>query len=210
MAVSGDQVFRIIMGCRLLGQQCLNTGYFITPSAGFSTANEVDICRAFWDAYESGIRSITGNDSGMVFEYVSLDRLNSDMVDARYDVPLTESLPNGGSFGQPMPPYTAFAVSLTPTTNFFRRGKKRIGGVCEGQQTGGEIDTSVVTAVSVAMQPWVAFPVTDGGTSLLVSGRLIRTSAEGSVPPPYYGEIVSVQVSRYLSTQNTRKYLRGT
>jgi hypothetical protein len=112
-----------------------------------------------------------------------------------------------------MPPYEVFVIRLFRTSKETRSGWKRICGVSEEDQSGGQLETAVQTELANLAARFDSNFTLTGGT---VNPVIVRKTY--SLPPVEELQDPSLWIVNFisdaqgqvqLSTQNTRKFGRG-
>lgn len=211
MTVFGGEIVRITDRQTLFGQEVLNV-YWYEMATDFGGATALEIAENWWTAMGTYIRAVQHT----ALNHVSI---TAESIDGSMDF-ATYTIPAGGEngaigTGDCMPPFTTFSITLVPENRSVRPGGKRIAGVPEGVvATGGVVDSGVMADLIIlademadqlnfllALDAYVPVivgfphPVSPTGRPARLSRVEVRV-ASGSVSP-------------YVSTQNTRKYGRG-
>jgi len=211
MTIFGGEVVRITDRQTLFGQEVLNV-YWYQLATDFIGATALEIAENWWGELGTHIRAVQHTACNHIS--VTVESIDGSMDFATY------TIPGGGEngaigTGDCMPPFTTFSITLVPENRSVRPGGKRIAGVPEGVvATGGVVDSGVMADL-ITLADWMATQLnflleTDAYIPVIVGfphpasptgrpARLDRVEVR----------IASASVSPYVSTQNTRKYGRG-
>lgn len=204
MAISVSSVLQFKFFQRYLDQQVLNVQYYrvLALSPGVTTLNGfAEPIALLWQESLAGFQS-----SALTYLRGELFEVNGILFN-QYNFPAGTTGEATGSDN--MPPYVCYAIRQNRQTRLTRNGQKRIAGVLEGAQSNGQITNAQALALELATQTIFNgnMEITDSFGSGL--GMTLEPIIWGGNDPAYptgkFNSIVSLSVSRYLTTQNTRK-----
>lgn len=212
MAILGGEIIKITDRQTLFGQEVLNVYWYqIATDLGGATAAE--IAEQWWGSLGEEIRAV---------QHTSLNHIDVtvESIDGSRDFG-TFTIPGGGEngaigTGDCMPPFTTWSFTLIPENRLVRPGGKRIAGVPELEVASGGVVGSSITPTLIELAEEMArqlnYLSTLDALIPVVVGFPHPASPTGRPARLDRVEIrvASVQVSPYVSTQNTRKYGRGT
>lgn len=194
----GD-LYRVIDHQSFDGQEVLNVYHYVQTD-GAGAADE--LLTAFNEDMIPSIRAVQNTS----LTHTLLEAINLDN-DADFGSMALTSSNAGTRAGESLPVFTCWAFRYNRATRAVRNGQKRICGPNEGDQSGGDAISAMLTPLN-ALAGAMEDPVTETVTSSSWKPVIVRTTGT-SAPFTYTSfDISSVQYVR-ISTQNTRKRGRG-
>lgn len=183
--------------------------YQVITTAPTITAAHVG--EAWWNNVKTVLRGIIPTSVPGYYRSVEVRELNNiEGAIGIYGIPAgeqagTRSATGGGDI---MPPYVAVAARLNVGTRATRPGQKRFGGVLEGDNVNGQVQTALKNAVDTAMAHMIqTLTLGSPAAAMTLLPIVCRKDSQGFVTA--FQNIESWNVNQYLSTQNTRKFQRG-
>lgn len=183
--------------------------YEVTTTSPTITAAHV--AEGWWNHVKTVLRGIIPTTVTGYYRSVEVRELNNVAgAIGIYGIPSgeqagTRSATGGGDI---MPPYVAAAVRLNVGTRSTRPGQKRFGGVLEGDNVNGQLQTALKNAIDTAMNTMISSMTLGAPAATMTLKPIVcRKDATGFVTA--FQNIESWNVNQYLSTQNTRKFQRG-
>lgn len=134
-------------------------------------------------------------------------------AEADYAIPTGDQV--GENTAECLPPSAAYSIRFTRPSNQFRHGFKRFAGVPEDKQSAGYVGSSAMAVLdSVGNGLLDGFNPYDSSNAprvlVTLTYVLQRAVVNGvSLTTPVYGRPIGKVVSPAVSSQNTRKYGRG-
>lgn len=197
----GD-VLRVTACGKVLGEQMCNVIYLVVATwTGETTPQEA--FEAWVLGYMEDAARLQTSDAEWNFASFSNVTTDQNYGDFVVEPPIV-----GDSEDHCMPPYVALSFRQNRNTKATRHGYKRISGLPESAQSNGilTLDPTYQSAVS-QFAATVGLPVGGPGWSFrpVIAGR----TPSGGVDFARINSVASVSPQPELTTQNTRKYGRG-
>lgn len=135
------------------------------------------------------------------FQSIRIDGITNPILFA--EVPWTGG---GGVTGEAMPPFVAYSIRLLRGNKTTRMGFKRVPGVVENANQGGNItDTYLVDVELLASKFGLPADFSDVVGSVRVEPVIVGRKRDGRFDTTRVQSVKGYQVVRTLTTQNTRK-----
>lgn len=211
MTILGGEILRVIDKQTLFGQQVLNV-YYYEVGTDLGGTTPLEIAEGWWDSIEEALRACQHEELNHV--EVTVESLDGSHDFGTFTIPI--GMGEGTRTGTDcMPPFASFGLKMIPQNRQVRPGSKRIAGVDEDVvDNGGVVSTGMIALLQTfadiisAPIPFVGFldtivPVVVGFPHpASPTGRPARLDRV-AIP------VTATSVSTYVTTQNTRKYGRG-
>lgn len=207
MALPSGGLVRITVNQTQQLQQVRNVFWYRAEDAVGGDA-AVGIGETFWNHVQAQWRAFVPTLASLTFESVDVRFMDGDEDYGTYLVP--EAQRNGTrspAGSQLLPVFCAANITLNPANRQVRPGSKRIGGLLEVDNNANNVESSALTLLQNLAARF---------TQQIVSGVFLDTLTPVVVglptetrPGRLLVPIVSAQVSRTLTTQNSRKLGRG-
>lgn len=210
MAITLGSLVEILMVGNIPSGQVMNAWQYSVDGSAF-LVEPVQIAEAWWNHVKATYRAIPVVGYTEAFLTVLLRELNNPAGDyAEYAVPIgeragTRSATAQGSFLQP---YAAVGARLTVGTRITRPGQKRFWGFEEGDQQNGVVEATPLAAVNAHMAVMTEPMILGAPAATIVLNPIVtKRDAQGEVTAnqPVLGWVTN----GYMTTQNSRKYGRG-
>lgn len=188
-----------INGCQsLFGQQVCNVFYYVV---GTWTGNSSlqDVADKFKDEVINRIKTVQSN--ALTWEAIKIDNITDGVEFYEEGI----DIQGDGAGSPPLPSYVALGVKMGRKTKLTRNGSKRIAGLKEDDVQDNEHVLSVgeqaniTLAVSAQLED--AQPAVNFGLEPVIVGR----NSDGTYDLNRVNGISSVQLSSFITTQNSRK-----
>lgn len=210
MAITAAHLKIAIRG-RFLAQQVEVVQWYRPTGAAFLTATPDGVGEAFWNDIKTVWRGLFVESVALLTESIFVSEPGSSGAYGEYPVPTAEQqgtrvISTPGSF---MPPYTAIGVRLTVGTRTTRPGQKRFWGMVEADNSDGIAGSNLYDATEAAAEKFssvitLGAPVATG----TLTPEIVRINrATGDIVA--YQDVTGFLVNTELTTQNSRKFGRG-
>jgi len=152
MAFADNDIFRITLRYRVLGQVCMNVYDYKIHDVLDPPVDALNAAEDFWEQKKTLLRALAPN--AATFRFVDINVKNMTNPEGDYG---TWAIPSGEVAGtrsvstDAMPPFNAVGIQMTVGTRVTRPGQKRIAGMHEGDQAEGVLTSSITTpAIALA------------------------------------------------------------
>lgn len=210
MSIFAGDIFEIAMEGHLYGQLTINAWQYqtVTASVGASAA---ELGEAWWNHVKTAYRAIPTSDHGNAFELVRVRQLTgTGGLFGFYAVPVGERGGTRTSDGNPpLTPFAAAGMRLVVGTNVTRPGQKRFGGIGEADNNSGSLGAAATAAVEALGAVAAGHLLLGAPTALLELQCVVVRKDQATGGVTAFQEVTGVVVNPYLTTQNTRKFGRG-
>lgn len=210
LAINTGSFVEMLVNMTIFNQQNLMAWHYeVQDWAAGVTA--VQLGEAWWNHVKATYRAVIPSALGATFRSIKVLELSNPSGDyAEFDIPLGEQAGTrvAGVSGEAMPPYVAVGARLVVGTRATRPGQKRYPGVYEGDNSAGVVGSALLGAVQASLTVMTASMLL-GAPAATVRLQPIVTRI---VPPGVitgYQNITGYLVNQNLTTQNSRKFGRG-
>lgn len=210
MTIVSNSFIEIVVDQVGLNGQMLNVWQYqvgIMPG----TVTPVQLAEGWWNHVKTAYRGIYPVNFATVFSSIRLRELNNPVGDyAEFDVPVAERTGTRSNLTQSerMPPFTATGVRLVVGSRATRPGQKRFANLAEGDQIDGNITGTALSSVT-ALMGVMTTTLTLGAPAATVTLFPIVTRKNGTGDVIASQDITGFIVNQRITSQNTRKYGRG-
>lgn len=210
MTIGPAEHVRIVLNGNLFNQEVQNVMHF--EMAGTGAALAENIAKGFWDWIKSPLRGVTTTD----MNYLSVDCYDNDDPAGDFG---TYTIPSGerlGTYGLlTLTPNSAYGMKLNVGNRTTKPGATRFAGVrADAVGDGGYFDSATNTLLNTLAATLITTFTVAVTTTL--NGRLHVYGAPHPASLRYparetavYNKVEAVVPLTYFTTQNTRKYGRG-
>lgn len=210
MAITATDIKISVRG-KYLGQLVQVVQWYRPTGAAFLTADPEDVGEAFWNDIKTLWRLCMYPTVDNVTQSILVQEPGASGAYGEFPIPAGEQQGNrsGSPTGNTMPPFVATASRLTVSTRATRPGQKRIWGVHEDDSVNGVLQAGLKTAIGNLMAKFsggitLGAPVATG----VLWAEIVRLDkATGAILARQ--DVKGFLVSDYVTTQNSRKYSRG-
>lgn len=171
-----------------------------------------DIAEAFWNHISAEYRALVWVGFGNVFRDVLVRELEDPQgAYGVYSIPIAQQVGNRSNLSapiEPMPPFSSCGVRLTVGSRVTRPGQKRLGWLVEADNQNGILQEPYVSLASDLMNKLTG-PILLGAPAALTSLTLMVVSKDTRGAPVASQRVTGYNINTFITTQNTRKYGRG-
>jgi hypothetical protein len=210
MAITIGALLEICNVGELFGNEVRNVWQYEVDTS-VPTITAANIAEAWWQHVKAAMRGVPTTNIGGAFRTVEVRELNNPSgALGTYGIPSSEwaGTRSPGSEAQILPPFAAVSVRLDVGTRVTRPGQKRLGGLVETDQNGGLIQSAVQAATETLMDLMIQ-SMTLGAPAATFTMTPIVCKKDGVGAVVAHQGIDSYTISPYVSTQNSRKFGRG-
>lgn len=207
MALPDGGLVRITLNQTHQGQQVRNVFWYRAEDAVGGDA-ALGVGQTFWEVVRTAWRNFTPNTALLTFDAVDVRYMDGDLDYATYTIPEAErqGLRNVGS-AQLMPVFIAANITLNPANRQVRPASKRIGGLVETDNNANQIEAGTRALLGALGTAFTTTLASGGFIDFLTP--VVVGMPNANRPTRLLIPIVSQQVGRNVTTQNSRKVGRG-
>jgi len=212
MALSGDKL-QIALEMSNWNQQTMNVWYYDVTGA-ISNVPVADIAQAWWNHVKGAYRALAvANIPEQRFLTVHVrDADNPTGEAASWNIPSGEQAGTRtppASEGHALPPYVAVTGRLGVGSRITRAGSKRFPFALEADNVNGVVGAAFVGLCQAVLTACTVGVILGAPALAVELVPMVRGVGNSNPPVVSYQQVVSTQVNTYLSTQNSRKFGRG-
>lgn len=207
MALPDGGLIRITLNQTHQGQQVRNVFWYRAEDAVGGDA-ALGVGQTFWEVVRTAWRNFTPNSPLLTFDAVDVRYMDGDLDYATYTIPEAErqGSRNVGS-AQLMPVFVAANITLNPANRQVRPASKRIGGLVETDNNANQIEAGTRALLGALGTAFTTTLASGGFIDFLTP--VVVGMPNANRPTRLLIPIVSQQVGRNVTTQNSRKVGRG-
>jgi len=207
MSLPDNGLVRITLNQTHQGQQVRNVFWYRAEDAVGGDA-ALGIGQTFWEVVRTAWRAFTPATTLLTFDSVDVRYMDGDLDYAVYTIPEAERQgTRTAGTAQLMPVFIAANITLNPANRQVRPASKRIGGLLETDNNANAIELGTRSLLGALGTAFTATLASGGFIDFLTP--VVVGMPNANRPTRLLIPIVSHQVGRNVTTQNSRKVGRG-
>lgn len=210
MAIGVNSLLEVSLSMQFYGQQVMNVWQYEVDTWP-AAVGAVAVGEAWWAHVQTAYRAAMVTSGARIFDSVIVRELNNPTGElAEYSIPSASSdgTRAAGTLGSFLASFNAVGVRLTVGTRATRSGQKRFVGLTEGDVAGNDVSATFIGLIDTLMDIMVVNLTLGAPAALTVLAPVVcRKDTTGAViaSQPVLGHVINP----YVTTQNSRKYGRG-